>query len=353
MSITTDDINEAFIIFETLNARGKELESSDLLKNYIFMQAGSNIENVKSKWLQMIDTLDKKEDATKLIRYYWNARNDFVREKNLYNTVRDYIKLSTCENFVSDLIEMADLYNTLTNPDDNKYFNDETIQDHLSHLNIMNTSTFYPIIMAMVLNDIYSEKDIQRVVKALEVLAFRNFIVAKFSANKYEVSFANIAKNIYNNSLSTDNIISLITEDTIDDEKFKRYLIGFTVKSVKVSKFILREIEDYDSNEKKTNKNNKTINLEHIMPKKINLWQIDKDDHEKYLYRLSNQTLLLEEYNKSISNKTFDKKKEMYKKSNIKMTQLLCQYDKWTISEIQEREDYLNQKILEIWSLQN
>ena len=32
MYIETDEINEDFIIFETLNARGKELETSDLLK---------------------------------------------------------------------------------------------------------------------------------------------------------------------------------------------------------------------------------------------------------------------------------------------------------------------------------
>lgn len=32
MFVETDDFNEAFIIFETLNARGKDLETADLLK---------------------------------------------------------------------------------------------------------------------------------------------------------------------------------------------------------------------------------------------------------------------------------------------------------------------------------
>src|SRR5690606_21490004 len=36
MYVETDEINEAFIIFETLNARGKDLETSDLLKNHLF-----------------------------------------------------------------------------------------------------------------------------------------------------------------------------------------------------------------------------------------------------------------------------------------------------------------------------
>lgn len=47
MYVETDEINEAFIIFETLNARGKELETSDLLKNHLFRIAGSSIEKIK------------------------------------------------------------------------------------------------------------------------------------------------------------------------------------------------------------------------------------------------------------------------------------------------------------------
>ena len=36
MYMEATKLEEAFIIFETLNARGRELETADLLKNYIF-----------------------------------------------------------------------------------------------------------------------------------------------------------------------------------------------------------------------------------------------------------------------------------------------------------------------------
>lgn len=350
MAIKTDDINEAFIIFETLNARGKDLETADLLKNYIFMQAGTNIDTVKNKWVGMYDTLDKKEDVTKLIRYYWNSGHDFVREKSLYKKISSEIKPLKCESFVDDLGKMAELYNGLTSPDDNKYFDDDEITEKLINLSIMKTATFYPIIMAMVLND-YSEEDIKKVIKSIEVLAFRNFVVAGLTANKYEVEFAKIAKEITVNKLSRDEIVFKITENTVDDDKFKRDLIGLEVKTVSTAKFILREIEDYNSTEKKTNKNNKTINLEHIMPKKNSLWQVSEEEHKKYLYRLANQTLLLEEYNKSISNKVFDIKKAMYDKSKIAITKDLCKYDKWDSSAIQDRESELNDIIIRRWAL--
>ena len=351
MAITTDDMNEAFIIFETLNARGKELETSDLLKNYIFMESGTSIETIKNKWLVMNDTLDKKEDTTKLIRYYWNSGHDFAREKNLYKKISSEIRASKCETFVDELIKMADLYNGLTSPEDNKYFGDNAITEYLMNLSIMKTATFYPIIMAMVLYS-YDEKDIKKVVKAIEVLAFRNFVVAGLTANRYEVIFAKIAKEISLHQIPCSEIVAEITANTEDDERFKRNLIGFEVKSVSIAKFILREIEDISSNEKKTNKDNKTINLEHIMPKNNNLWNVPEEDHKKYLYRLANQTLLLDEYNKSISNKPFADKKQIYQRSKITITSDLCQYDKWDTAAIQAREDKLNEAILKIWALQ-
>lgn len=35
MTVETDNINETYIIFESLNTRGKALETVDLLKNHI------------------------------------------------------------------------------------------------------------------------------------------------------------------------------------------------------------------------------------------------------------------------------------------------------------------------------
>ena len=47
MYVETDEINEAFIIFETLNARGCDLETSDLLKNHLFRISGKKLEETK------------------------------------------------------------------------------------------------------------------------------------------------------------------------------------------------------------------------------------------------------------------------------------------------------------------
>ena len=48
MYVETTDINEAYIIFETLNARGKDLTTSDLLKNHIFQMGGKYLETIQN-----------------------------------------------------------------------------------------------------------------------------------------------------------------------------------------------------------------------------------------------------------------------------------------------------------------
>ena len=68
MTVETDDINEAYIIFESLNARGKALETADLLKNHILRMAQNDLPSATETWNTIIDNLDNI-DPTKFIRY--------------------------------------------------------------------------------------------------------------------------------------------------------------------------------------------------------------------------------------------------------------------------------------------
>lgn len=350
MSITTDEINEAFIIFETLNARGKDLETSDLLKNFVMMQAKTQVDAVQEKWTHMIDSLVKRDDATKFIRAYWNSSHGFMQERALYKTITQTIDTRNCLQFVDMLDKSAELYNAMVAPTDNTFFVDRNIKSSLIGLSTLGASTFYPLLFAMQSMQ-YDEADILKMLKAVETLVVRNFVVGGLTAKKYEQTFAAIARQVSKNKISITDILEAIALDTNDDAKFQRDLIGVVVKSVPVAKYILREIEDLDSDEKITNKDNYVINLEHIMPKKIEKWNVSTDFHKDNLYKLANQALLLEEYNKSISNNPFEEKKAMYQKSAIETTKMLCDYEKWTEDEMTNRERILTDKMLIRWAI--
>ncbi|MFT1715535.1 hypothetical protein, partial [Vibrio cholerae] len=67
----------------------------------------------------------------------------------------------------------------------------------------------------------YSESDINCILKYIESLIVRNFVVAGKTANKYEIEFAKIAYNISEEVLKgKDQIIEKISSLIISDDSF-------------------------------------------------------------------------------------------------------------------------------------
>ena len=65
------------------------------------------------------------------------------------------------------------------------------------------------------------------------------------------------------------------------------------------------------------------VNLGHILPQQPRLgeWpEFDEETAKVNKYRLGNQTLLLEEWNRESSNSAFDVKRKMYERSAVEIT---------------------------------
>lgn len=351
MYIETDDINEAFIIFETLNARGKELETADLLKNHVFRISGDKINFVKYNWEELIDRLDSI-DPTKFIRHYWNSNSHFTREKDLYKKIRDTIITSNKSyDFVIDLLKSAEVYKALINPKEEVYFSNTSLNESLIRLKDMGASSFYPVILAMK-NLEFNESDIALVSHAIEILILRNCVVAGKVANKYEIIFAKIALNISDKDYTTsDEIINRIKKEIISDEEFYNSFCTFKSKKKVIIRYILSKINDSLNSEVMTNNDYQKIHIEHIMPQTLGQWNISTENHEQYLWRIGNLTLLGSEYNKKNSNKLFSDKKEMYSKSKIDISNNLVTYNEWTIDSIEKRQSYLADIAVKLWNI--
>ncbi|MBS6006902.1 MAG: DUF262 domain-containing protein [Clostridium baratii] len=349
MYVETDDINEAFIIFETLNARGKDLETADLLKNHLFRVSGKSIDHVKNSWQDMIDNLDKI-DTTKYIRHYWNSRGEFVREKDLYKRIRENVKTpKKCEELIDNLVELSEVYRALINANDETYFVDTELNSILCNLKTIKASSFYPIILSMK-NMKFTEEEIRKVAKAIENLIVRNCVISGKVANKYEVIFAKIAYGIYEKEYTDiEEIIDIIKKNTISNEDFLASFNMFISKSKPVTRFILKSINNYLDKETEIINDNKKVHIEHIMPIKKGDWNISDEIHQEYLCKLGNLTLLGKEYNRIISNKVFEDKKRMYDKSSIIISKEITKYTKWGASEIEDRQNELAKIALKIW----
>lgn len=232
------------------------------------------------------------------------------------------------------------------------YFNDAKLIEQNKEVNNLKATAYYPIIMALVIKD-FSESEISDIHTAIECLIVRNFTVSGKSANRSEKNFAGIAQKIAQNELTAASaIIESINNLIISDEEFYDNFKIFEVKRSGVIRYLLRKIHNHTNVETRIISDNDTVHIEHIMPKKIGKadeWDIDAEQHEKYLNRFGNLTLLGQEYNRSAINKSFKRKKEIYGDSEIPITVMLKEYVVWTTVEIKNRQEYLAKISLDIW----
>ena len=346
-------LDEAFVIFETLNARGKELETADLLKNFIFSQS-KDIALAQKQWNDMISTLDRA-DPTKYIRHYWNATQTFTREKDLYRSISKSISSPRAsKELLKDLAACAQCYHDITAPDENIGFTDNELIKSLSALKVLKASSFYPVILAMIQDpNAFSEASIRQVVQTIETYIFRNFTICGKVANKSEVFFATVAKEIYDGTLdSADMIVDRIKSEMVGDKEFSdMFAIWVGSKTGKESiRYILRKIHKHLDSAHEINIDNTEVHIEHIMPEDNTQWQVAPDVHEAYLWRLGNLALLSGSANISISNKTFDHKKGNYASSKIEPNKELANCAAWTTAEIDARQTLFASYALKIWS---
>lgn len=340
MYLETDEINEAFIIFETLNARGKELDTSELLKNHVFRESKDKFQQVESYWNNTIDILGSL-DATKFIRYFWNSSNNFTRTRTLYKTIRkELVGEEKVESFVISLNNMAPVYSTIIDPENTSHFQSYELNEKLKDINILGVTSYIPVILSLVSAG-YTEEDTLLILKDIENLIVRNLITAGLNPNQFELTFSKIALKITREEYkSLNDIQEDINKDKIDDEQFEREfsILKFRKSQKSRQRYFLRMLYSHNDKETRVINDNNIIHLEHILPIESALWDIEDETHEEYVNRLGNLTLLGHEYNKNASNKTFEHKKDIYEKSSIKMTKNLVAYESWGPNTIEERQ---------------
>ena len=107
----TDELS-AFKVFETLNARGVRLSSTDLLKNYLFSVAhrdgahDTEMKALEDKWERIIGVLEWG-NFPEFLRIYWNSRNQLVRKFDLFKVIRHEIRN---KNQAFALIQALDIH---------------------------------------------------------------------------------------------------------------------------------------------------------------------------------------------------------------------------------------------------
>lgn len=119
--VTLDNEDDAYLIFETLNTRGKDLALSDLLRNHFtkFIKPESGVDQSKIKWSKVLDTIASAPvplDPDQFIVHSWQSRYDFVTKAKVFQKVKATIEKKNAkfhlDRFVSDADNWRSVFDT-------------------------------------------------------------------------------------------------------------------------------------------------------------------------------------------------------------------------------------------------
>lgn len=354
----TDQLN-AFKVFETLNARGVQLSSSDLLKNHLFSVVDetnphqSEIEELEKLWSKVIGKLssNKFEDY---LRYYWNSRNKIVRKNNLFKTIKKtIINKSQAFELIRELDKNADIFIAIQNPNDILWENKKELIEAFEELKLFQVRQTFSLFLIGYQNlDII---DFQKLVKYCSIISFRYNIIGGLNPNELEDVYNKLALEIKEtNKFNIELLKSIYVSDSDFEQSFSSKSFKRTTRNHKIVKYIFGSIErkiftndiPYDSD---------IYTIEHILPESPdeNWNQFSDEEINRSIFRIGNLTLLEKKLNRDIENSSYDIKKTAFLKSNSKITQKLSrENDSWTESKIISRQKELAKNAKSVWKIQ-
>lgn len=369
--IKTGSDDDAYSIFETVNARGADLTVADLLKNFLFSKlprTEEGIDSAKETWSTIENNIEKAEgrlNVSKFIRYFWLSKYSFVQEKKIYKEVKRTI--SDPSTFLSDISKASDYYYKIASDEINandwmEDFNDRNIAqkiiETLNGLRIMGITQCYSLLFCLLMNKDKIGFNFSGVFKDIEKYHFGYSAICKLSGNVVERIYFNTANKIQealkiaNREKRVKSIqreLSNFKEDLKHKYPPKNFFVekfaDIEYKNYPLVIYMLSNIEKFKGGKSEEFNFTKT-NIEHILPQDPAEWGLTKKDVKEYVNMLGNMTLISKKINGPMGNKPLKEKIKLFKESKLNINkELLEKFKKlkykWNEEEIKKRQKEL------------
>ena len=395
--------SDAYVLFESLNNRGTPLTAIDLMKNLIMARAESNgltTDDCFNRWQQLLAYLsDDYATQERFFRQYYNAfkhslndpfRSDSDRKKaplgvvatktNLLNIFEKLIGRDL-NLFLEDILECGRLYSWLILQDtDNGYTRNLEDLDH-----IQGAPSYLLLLYLLKNKDVLSINDemINKLIVVLNKYFVRRNLTDYPSTRDLTRIFMDIISKLEDATPTGDDVMTVII-DTLNtpnncasDERFKESLEGDVYKdNVGAARYILCKLAESTMTQEtwrnlweRTNKNVFIWTIEHIFPEGENVpdcWvdmiaggdkELAKKYLEEYTHKIGNLTIT--GYNSTLSNKSFEEKRDRKSKdgkrfigykNGLDINKEIAEKDSWTIEDIKARTEAIVTELLKVYS---
>lgn len=327
------------MIFEILNAKGKELASVDLIKNAIFEELTSDIpaDTAKEKWLSIRKNLCSRNNRIEFgtfFRHFWIMRYGKVQDNKLYSDFLKKVK-KTEEAYTNLLQEMEYFsleYSSILTPRIEDYKNKKEyyfLVRSLKDINeIYGIVQIRPVLMSLLYlhkNERINYKRLKKIIEGITNFHFIYNSICSKRTSSLESPIYTFSHGLYiSNNLEEINsacvefknsLIALLPTkeefaDNLKKLKYSKQSLPTNVLSKHVInkyEMILSEKDNYEDDG----------SIEHIL---------DEKTENEYTLMLGNLVLLEQKINSSIPKGDFKFKKSFYDKSAFSSVKQLIDF---------------------------
>lgn len=393
MSLELEEEDDPQIIFETLNARGAPLLPSDLIRNFIFLQATRNSEPVddlyRLGWQHFDDTPDESEAAKGakfwkqlerqgrlkssrldlLMYYYVGLRKcEDLKVSHVFNEFKDWWQEEPRETRVEleRISRLAEHFRTFLVPRQSTRFG-----LFCRRLKLLDVSTATPLVMYLLEHHKPDSAEFIQAITDIESYLVRRFICG-LTTKGYNRVFLNrlLAEMVREGKTDVTSLrikfLALGGDSQIfpDDESFSRNWCHrglYQGRNTSKVRAILEALElALRGKKQEALALPSGLTVEHVLPQKWGKeWPLLTEDGEliakrdRLLHSIGNLTLVTQSFNSALSNAAFSVKRPEIVSTSLLMLnthfQAYTEGEEWNEDEIIKRAESLLATALKVW----
>ena len=354
--IKVEDELDAYTVFETLNARGLELTTADLLKNYFFsrVRVQSDLEALQRRWQALIATVTP-ERFSDFLRYHFLCEQSGVRRERLFKLVRE--RVNTAQH-VFDLLgaleHRAELFAALADANHEYWMDRGDVKPYVQALILFRARQVTPVLFAAW--ERFSPDDFARILKLVTVVSFR-YVVSGRNPNALESAYHEAAKAILDGiARRPGGVFAHLRSVYVDDGAFENSFAVYSLNprgSKKLVKYILCRLEERAGGVSR-DPATEPATIEHIVPQNPSedwFGSFTALEVDAATNRIGNMTLLESAVNREVGNAPYTEKRAAYEGSAYSLTREVAEMapDEWTFALMENRQRLLARRATQAW----
>ena len=349
------DLPEAYVIFETLNDRGADLTTADLLKNFLFSQSTqSDFDYVKETWNALESNFNYKPEAlVKFIRHEYISRHGRVTTRKLYRAIQDDLAQNPgAKPYARRLWESQPVHLAMGDPGHPYWSEVKTdVKDAVIAYRRFGFEGSYPVLLAA-----FREWDKDKAARLLVKMvnwSIRAQFAGRLGTGTAEEDFGAAAEAVASGKAKNQaDVLKKLHRIVPSDTEFITAFKAAGKMPSSRSKYLLAMLEkaaDQQANraQRGLDWSASHITIEHIKPES----QGQSGSAAVKVHEIGNLALLEKRLNKEIGSKPFEERGDSYKKSDYQLTQAIGDLDSWDLEAITNRTDELAELACKAWPL--